>query len=277
MSEFTAFEEEHVAIRLFRRAVQRFRPPLGWPVFAVTLLLAVLPALAIREARWIDLRRIQVVLEWVPAISLLAGWWLVNLLRGWSARRVSASQQPPEENQRTSPQRYTLLLGKALFYLGCLAGALLWTALGVVTVSQVIVHWIPGPIDLWRAVAAGDPQSLVTGIRADLSALSWRYSDWLQGVQGGGAYQDDFVFLSILGVVLWLLGAVVALLVHSTRNGLIVGAPVLWVLATFLFYGARGGSSSWLVWSRPCCCMSCSIRNGWNGSGPAARLISVRC
>lgn len=240
MSEVSAVEEQHVAIRLLQRSAQRFRPPLGWSVFAVALLLAVLPALAIREARWIDLRRIQVVLEWVPGISLLAGWWLVNLLRGWSARRLPASLQPPGQDLRTTAQRYSVQLRKTLYLFGCLAGTLLWTALGVATVSQVLVHWIPGPIDLWRAVAARDPLSLATGARADLSALAWRYGDWLQGVQAGGAYQDNFVFLSIFGVILWLLGGASALLVHSTRNGLIAGAPVLWVLATFLFYGRQG-------------------------------------
>lgn len=240
MSAVTAVDDQHVVSRLLRRAAQRFRPPLGWSVFAVTLLLTVLPSLAIREARWLDLRRIQVVLEWVPVISLLAGWWLVNLLRGWSARRLSESPQPPNRSHRAASQRFRVRLGSTLFLLGCLAGFLLWTALGIATVSQVLVHWIPGPIDMWRAVAASDPLSLATGARADLSALVWRYSDWLQGVQSGGAYQDDFVFLSFFGVMLWLLGGATALLVHSTRNGLIVGAPVLWVLATLLFYGRQG-------------------------------------
>ena len=240
MSAVTAVDDQHVVTRLFLRAAQRFRPPLGWSVFAVTLLLTVLPPLAIREARWLDLRRIQVVLEWVPVISLLAGWWLVNLLRGWSARRSSESPQPPNRNHRAVSQRLPVRLRRTLFLLGCLAGFLIWTALGIVTVSQVLVHWIPGPIDMWRAIAASDPLSLATGARADLSALVWRYSDWLQGVQSGGAYQDDFVFLSFFGVMLWLLGGATALLVHSTRNGLIVGAPVLWVLATLLFYGRQG-------------------------------------
>ncbi len=240
MSAETAVEGQHVVSRLFQRAAERFRPPLGWSVFAVTLLLAVLPSLAIREARWIDLRRVQVVLEWVPLISLLAGWWLVNLLRIRSGQQPAESGQTPGPYSRATSQRRPVLLRKPLFVLGSLGAILLWTILGVVTVSQVLVHWIPGPLDLWRAVSANDPLSLATGARADLAALVWRYSDWLQGVQAGGAYQDDFVFLSLFGVILWLLGGATALLVHSTRNGLIVGAPVLWALATLLFYGRQG-------------------------------------
>ena len=240
MSAATEVNDQHVVMRLLQRAAQRFRPPLGWQVFAVTLLLAVLPPLAVREARWIDLRRIQVVLEWVPVISLISGWWLVNLMRGWSARRLPETMHDSSQGAPEASLRLPGRPRKTLVVLGCFAGTLLWTTLGVLTVAQVLVHWIPGPIDLWRAVAAGDPLSLATGAQADVSALVWRYSDWLQGVQAGGAYQDNFVFLTFFGVILWLLGGACALLVHSTRNGLIVGAPVLWVLATLLFYGRQG-------------------------------------
>ena len=103
----------------------------------------------------------------------------------------------------------------------------------------MLVHWIPGPIDLWRAINTNNLLELATGVVTDLDGLLWRYTDWAEGVQAGGAYQDDFVFLSLFGVVLWLLGGTTALLALSTRNGLIVGTPALWVLAMFLFYGRQ--------------------------------------
>ena len=211
----SAVDQHHLTIRLFWAAVQRFRPPLGWAVLGGTLFLMLLPAIAIREAQWIDLRRVRVDLEWVGVLSLLFGWWTVSRVQVWGM---------------TSNR---LRLGWGF-------GLLLWSGLGTVTISQVLVHWLPGPLDLWRAAMADDLFSLISGMEADLSSLLWRYEDWLQGVQGGGAYQDDFVFLSFFAVVLWLLGGATALLALSTRNGLLIGLPALWVLATFLFYGQQG-------------------------------------
>ncbi len=240
MSALSVADDRHVTVRLFLRAAEHYRPPLGWAVLGAGLLLALLPALAIREAKWIDLVRVQVNLEWVCAFSLLSGWWLVGLLRAWSAGiRQDAVRLRARMNGARSLTTRKRFLGLA-FNLGRVLAFLLWMALAVVTVSQVLVHWIPGPLDLWRAANANDLLSLASGAEADLSSLLWRYTDWIQGVQAGGAYQDDFVFLSLFAVVLWLVGGVTALLAQSTRNGLIVGAPVLWVLAMFLFYGRQG-------------------------------------
>ncbi len=240
MSTEAATDDRQVVVRLFQFAVERYRPPLGWAVLATGLLLALLPSLAIREAKWIDLRRVQVILEWVTVISLLSGWWLGSLLRGWTAHARPGTESRRERTQSaasSNPQVRLLDLGRNLGFLLCF---LLWIGLGLITIMQVLVHWIPGPLDLWRAAKANDWLALTAGVEADVSSLLWRYTDWVQGVQAGGAYQDDFVFLSLFGVVLWLLGGATALLVLFTRNGLIVGAPTLWVLATFLFYGRQG-------------------------------------
>lgn len=233
-------EERHVVVRLLTAAAERYRPPLGWIVLATGLMLALLPAIAIREADWIDLRRVRVNLEWVSFFGLMSGWWLVGRLRVWAAYfRRRADEQPSEEGNHPPPRRHSRLLGfvvSATYGLGFL----LWLGFGILVVSQVLVHWIPGPVDLWRAANANDLLVLVDGAEADLDSLVWRYTDWAQGVQAGGAYQDDFVFLTGFGVVLWLIGGGTALLALSTRNGLLVGTPALWVLATFLFYGRQG-------------------------------------
>ena len=50
-------DERHVVLRLFFAAAERYRPPLGWMALVIGLVLALLPAVAIREAEWIDLSR----------------------------------------------------------------------------------------------------------------------------------------------------------------------------------------------------------------------------
>ncbi|MYH63139.1 MAG: hypothetical protein F4148_15730 [Caldilineaceae bacterium SB0675_bin_29] len=53
-------DHRNVFVRFFLYVVDRFRPPLGWVVWCVGLLIALLPAFAIREAAWIDLGRVRV-------------------------------------------------------------------------------------------------------------------------------------------------------------------------------------------------------------------------
>ena len=240
MTVTSGIDERHVAVRFLLSVAERYRPTLGWLVLVIALMLALLPALAIREAEWIDLRRVRVNLEWVGFLSLLSGWWLVGRLRRWASRILSPTvvQDSEKGSPSTLPRRRLLpdLFAFTVYSLGIL----FWVGLGVLVVSQVLVHWIPGPVDLWRAAFANDLPTLVKGVEVELYALTLRYSDWVRGFEAGGAYQDDFVFLSLFGVVLWILGGATALLALSTRNGLIVGAPALWVLATFLFYGRQG-------------------------------------
>ena len=232
-------DERHVVLRLFLAAAERYRPPLGWMALVIGLVLALLPAIAIREAAWIDLSRVRVNLEWVVFFSLVSGWWLVSRLRGWATRiRRRPERQQTESSGPSTLRRHSRIPG-LVFWTVCGVGFLAWVSLGVLTISQVLVHWIPGPVDLWRTIRANDLLALTEGVEAELDSLVWRYTDWAEGVQGGGAYQDDFVFLSFFGAVLWLLGGATALLALSTRNGLIVGTPALWVLALFLFYGRQ--------------------------------------
>ncbi|MDE0200722.1 MAG: transglutaminase domain-containing protein [Caldilineaceae bacterium] len=233
-------ERRNPFIRIFLFVADRFRPPLGWLVWGIGLLIALLPALAIREADWIDLGRVRVNLEWVSLFSLWSGWWLVGRLRGWSARTSSSRGGQGAEESRPSPSSGRRRIHRAATIVVYGISFLLWMLLGILIVSQVLVHWIPGPIDLWRAARAGDLLVLAEGVEIELNSLLQRYSDWARGVQAGGAYQDDFVFLTLFGFVLWLLGGVTALLSLTTRNGLVVGTPALWVLATFLFYGRQG-------------------------------------
>ena len=240
MTSEIVVDQRNVFVRFFLYAVDRFRPPLGWVVWSVGLLIALLPAIAIREAGWIDLGRVRVTLEWVSFFGLFCGWLLVYRLRVFWERTLSPRpEQALVESGHSDPpanhssKRFVPFIVYGLSFL-------LWTILGALIVSQVLVHWIPGPIDLWRAAMAYDLRPLAVGVTTDLNGLVLRYSDWARGVEAGGAYQDDFVFLSLFGVVLWTISGVTALLALTTRNGLIVGTPALWVLATFLFYGRQG-------------------------------------
>ena len=189
-------DERHVVIRVISAAAERYRPPLGWMALVIGLVLALLPAVAIREAEWIDLSRVRVNLEWVVFFSLVSGWWLVSRLRGWATRiRRRPEKQQTESSGPSTLRRHSRIPG-LVFWTVCGVGFLAWVSLGVLTISQVLVHWIPGPVDLWRTIRANDLLALTEGVEAELDSLVWRYTDWAEGVQGGGAYQDDFVFLS---------------------------------------------------------------------------------
>ena len=78
MTNDIVVDQRNVFVRFFLYVVNRFRPPLGWVVWCVGLLIALLPAIAIREAAWIDLGRVRVTPEWVSffrPVERLVYWW----------------------------------------------------------------------------------------------------------------------------------------------------------------------------------------------------------
>lgn len=194
--------------------VDRLRPRLGWFTFLGALSLNLLATLAIRDAGWVNLGRIGVTLEWVGPLALLTVW----LLWGWTLP------------WRQRGRHWARLVGNGVVLLGTLF-------IGTVTVSQVLIHWIPGPFRLWRT--AQDETWLLLGqqIAGDLLRLWLRLADWWQGVQAGGALQDDLVFVALAATILWLVGALTGWLALRSQNGLLLSMPPLWLLALALYYG----------------------------------------
>ena len=171
--------------------------------------------------------------------SLVSGWWLVSLLRRWAIRiRRRPEGEQTEASGLSTLRRHSRIPG-LVFWTVCGVGFLAWVSLGVLTISQVLVHWIPGPVDLWRTIRANDLLALTEGVEAELDSLVWRYTDWAEGVQGGGAYQDELC----LSFSFWR-STVVAGRSHGAARSFDPkwvnrGTPALWVLALFLFYGRQ--------------------------------------
>ncbi|GIV80112.1 MAG: hypothetical protein KatS3mg050_4506 [Litorilinea sp.] len=193
----------------------RLRPHLGWVVLLVCMLLSLLPAMAMRVNRWVDLNSFQAVVDWMGPLGV-AGTWLVL---GW--RRPGPGE--------TGPRR-------------ALAAAVGLMLLGPFLLSQFLVGWLPGPLALWRAAQTGAWSSLLAEMAGDWLRLLSRYGTWWQGVQAGGAAQDDLVFAGVAGLVLWTVGVLTAWLVRRYRQGLLAAAPSLWLLGTILLYSSGGRS-----------------------------------
>ncbi len=202
-------------VRFLHWIDRHFRPALGWGVFVAGLILSILPAIGVRSARWINMDSSGVVLEWVGPLALLISWLLVTGVGALARRRGRVA--------------------------GLIAGGVslvLWLLLGLATLTQVIVDWLPGFGALRTAFASGDWQPVAEGIGADWLSLVWRFGEWQQGILSGGAHQDDLVFLWLAGAVIWLAVSATAWLLLRTRNGLVGSLPVLWLLGTIQFYGS---------------------------------------
>jgi len=211
-----AQEYTHPTVRLLRWLDRRIRPALGWGVLVAGLILALLPASGVRSARWIDMRASGVALEWVGPVALLVTWLLMGAVR-------------------------RLVQGRGMVVRVIAGGlaSLLWLVLALATLTQVVVHWLPGASHLQAALAGGDWQPVADGIAADWLSLLWRFGEWQRGILAGGAHQDDLVFLWLVGVVIWLAVSATAWLLLRTRNGLVSSLPLLWLLGTIQFYGTN--------------------------------------
>jgi transglutaminase-like putative cysteine protease len=201
--------------------VRRFRPYLGWVAFLGALILVLLPAAALRSVGWVNIGRSGVVPEWAVVIGMLVTWPLLARWGRWTG---------------SMPRGGRILLGITLF--------LLWLLLGVLTLSQILFHWLPSPLRLWRVATTGDWGALGADILGDWATYGWRLQQWWTGIQGSGAIQDDLIFLSFGVLILWIVTGLTCWLAVRTRSGLLLALPSLWTLTTILYYG---GNDRWLL------------------------------
>ncbi len=208
-------EQPHWAWRYSRWLVAYARPYLGWPVLLISLALVALPTMALGENRVEELRRIQAGIDWVGPLAVLTtwawlGWWQPWALRGHPWRRLG------------------IVLG------------MLVTA--IVVLSQVLAGWLPTLDDLWRTLVGNQWLALGQQIIGDWAVVITRFGLWWQGVQSGGATQDNLIFAIFAGCFFWIAGLLLAWLARRYQQGLLAAAPVLWLLGTLILYGNSGRS-----------------------------------
>jgi hypothetical protein len=179
----------------------------------IALALASLPTLALGENRAEELRRIQAGIDLVGPLAVLTtwcwlGWWQPFGLVGRPWRRLAIA-------------------------VGLLATAIL-------VLSQVLAGWLPTAGELWRTALGNQWLALGQQIMGDWSVLITRFGLWWQGVQSGGATQDNLIFAVFAGCFFWLAGVLLAWLARRYQQGLLAAAPVLWLLGTLILYGNSG-------------------------------------
>src|SRR5690606_25552828 len=123
--EYATFAEEAPIwpVRAAQWLERCARPPLGWGKRVACMILAALPAVALRSNRWLALGPTQTVLEWSGPLAVTAVW----LVWGW---------------RRVQPVRRAWAKG--------MARGLALAVLGAVVISQLLMGWIPGPMRLWQ-------------------------------------------------------------------------------------------------------------------------------
>ena len=202
-----------------RRLLTRLRPYLGWFTLLICAGLAAFPPLGLDALDWLDLRRIGSGLAWVGGLGVVAAWLILGWRRPWlDARRG----------------RWWLNLLQAL------AALLLLTMTGLLVLSQLLGHWLPGFGDLWRAARTQAWSALGGEMLAAFARLADHYALWWRGVQAGGAAQDNLVFAGFAGLLFWWTGALTAWLARRFRKGLLAALPPLWLLSLMLLYAGQG-------------------------------------
>lgn len=203
-------ERQHIVLRILYWLIEHYRPYLGWLVLAVSFLLAALPAQGLGENRVAELRRMQAGVDGIGPAAVLVTW----LLLGWRTVRR---------------QSRWLTFDR-------IVTALLLLLIGAVILSQALIRWLPTLGELGATLVTGRWGSLGRQIITDWVDLGTRFSLWWQGVQAGGAAQDNLIFAALAGTLFWLFGVVTAWLVRRYRHGLPAATPLLWLLGAILLY-----------------------------------------
>ncbi|CAN5723839.1 hypothetical protein BH10CHL1_BH10CHL1_44540 [soil metagenome] len=191
-------------------SIEHFRPDLGWTVLATCLLLALLPTWALGENRLDELRRIQAGVDSVGPLAVLTTW----LLLGWRHPRRFARAR----KIRSALNVFVLLL------------------IGFILITQILTGWLPSLQALWQALLYNGWSQLVQASLAAWVRLFTHFALWWQGVQSGGAAQDNLIFAAFAGAIFWIIGALTAWLARRYWQGILAAAPVLWLVGTILIY-----------------------------------------
>ena len=205
----TQESDNPLAVRLFVAAERTARPYLGWGVLVTCMALSMVPAMALHENRWLALGPLQFGVDAAGPLAVATIW----LLWGW--RKPSA------------PRLHALYVTAALL-------------VGVAVISQLLLGWLPTPIALWQAAFNRSWTSLGVSIVHEWVDVAARAMLWWQGVQMGGAAQDNLVFALIAAAILWCVGMTVAWAARRTRQGFAAGLPSLWLLGMVLIYSSGG-------------------------------------
>ena len=172
-------------IRLFLSAVRRLRPYLGWVVLLICLLLAMMPALAVDAHEWIRVRRIQTGLTLAGPLAVLTFW----LLAGW--------KRPAGQPRRAVPVGVVDRFVSLLRFLGALY---CFSAIGLLVLEPALSALAAGyQSTLWQTLHERRLVGLPHRVRPNFCSFFDRYAIWWQGIQGGGAVQDDLVFAGMAG------------------------------------------------------------------------------
>jgi transglutaminase-like putative cysteine protease len=201
-------------MRAVRTVATLLRPWTGWLVLAVCVALMMLPALSMSANRWIRLSETERLLAMAGNLAVLSTW----LVLGW--------KRPAAPHRRR--------------WLWALAQGLLLLLSAVFVLSLLIVRWLPSPATLWLAVAGDDWTPVWAEMANAWTIIFARYRLWWQGVQAGGAAQDELVFAGFVSLLIWLVGVATAWLTRATRRGLAGAAPVVALVGAILFYGGEG-------------------------------------
>ncbi len=202
-------ERTHWAIRIGACLEAWARPWLGWGALFGCMALALLPAVALRANRWLALGNLQTALELTGPLAVVCVWGV------WGWRR---------------PARRGNGLLRAV---GMIIA-------GPVVISQLLLGWIPTPGAWGLALVEGRWAELAGSTGEIWLRAAARAQLWWEGVQAGGAAQDNLVFAAAGSIVLWLTAGLCAWLARRTRQGYAAAIPPLWLLGLILLYSNEG-------------------------------------
>lgn len=194
----------HWALALAAWLVRTLRPRLGWVVFIVTVSLVLCALLGLEATRWVSVRQARFSFTWL-ALLVPTSAWLIHLATRFPVARILAH----------------LLLAPLIL-------------------AQILVGWLPSFSELWTTLGS-DPLAptwtdLGWQMVAALERVWLRITLWVDGVRGGGATQDDLVFLALALLVIWIATALTVELLHATQRGLISALPLLWLIGAIIYY-----------------------------------------